>query len=220
MKYYKVKILLDEMQCFCFQEAPMFRPRICKFPGNTPIVPKREGIEFARYMAQVSIVTNSICCFRQAIASGLNIYDNIPNVDYFEHGFINAAFLNMSFEIVYYMFDELKYDITKHPYDTDILYISLYKNTILYGKKIKDMFDYLREHNITCKNPEIMFNIIENIKKTFKINSSQRTLYTSEYLMDICPKIEDETDLHRAVRIGDLDLVKKILGGARDSIII
>lgn len=220
MKNYKVNILLNEMQCFCFQDAPNFRPRICKFPGNTLIEPIQTGNVFARYMAQVSIVTNSICCLRQAMASGLNIYDNIPNENDFVNGFINAALLHKSFDIVYYMLNELNYNITKHPYDTDILFISLNKGTLLCIGETKKMYYFLRSHNITCKNPEIMFDIIAKIQSTCDLCSSLRNLYTSKYLMDICPKLEDETDLHRAVRIGDVELVKKILGGSWESIII
>ena len=118
------------------------------------------------------------------------------------------------------MFNELNYDITKHPYDKDILFVSLYNGTLFCIMETKKMFYFLQSHNITCKNPEIMFDIIAKIQRTCDLCRSLRNIYTYEYLMDIYPKLEDETDLHRAVRIGDLNLVKKILDGARDSIII
>lgn len=210
------------MQCFCFQEAEPIRGRICKYPGETPIpkrVSKLAGETVALYLAHVSINTDSICCMRQAIVEGFDIYDTIPNDDICKYGFVVAALHAQSYNVIKYLFNIIHYDIGKFRITedmsvtpTEILHIYLFINITFGASEIKDMFYFFRNHGIICNSPNIMFPILTKILDLITILPILKTsVYTTDYLMDICPKLDDETYLHRAVLIGDVALVKKIL---------
>lgn len=209
------------MQCFCFHDAEPMRSRKCKYPGESPI-PKRlrvlEGDTVPLYLAQVSINTDSICCMRQALAAGFDIYNTIPDDEVCKYGFLIAAIHAQSFNIVKYFFDVLHYDISKLRIPeymgvtpTELIYIYLFVNIMFKANEIKDLFYFLRNHGIICNSGNIMFPILKKLRILVNVFEVMKTVYTTEYLMDICPKLDDETDLHRAARIGDVDLVRKLL---------